>query len=93
MHSILISYEVFCGRIDFIGVEIAHSLHELLLVRLDFWEFTKRSLVHGWIRLLCLVERWDVRLHVAICSLVKVALSDFTSDVDTSFLAELGQPV
>lgn len=56
MHSILVSNKVFSCLIYFLGIKIAHSLVQLFLGRLNLWKFVKRSLVHGWIRLLCLVK-------------------------------------
>ena len=55
MHAILISYKIFSGSINFIGVKIAHSLHELFLM-LDFRELTKGPLVHGWVCLLGFIK-------------------------------------
>ena len=52
MHAILISYEIFSGVINFIGVKIAHSLHELFLM-FDFGELTK---YHGWVCLLGFIK-------------------------------------
>lgn len=54
MDAILISDEIFSGGIDFIGVKIAHSLHELFLM-FDFGELAKGPLVHGRICLLSFV--------------------------------------
>ena len=93
MHSILISNKVFCCCVNFVRIENPHGLHELFLVRFNHRKLTKGSLIHGWICNLSLIHLNLVTLHFAIHPRVKVALSNFTYNVNSCPFPLLGKPI